>query len=368
MTEYRHDRDQRLLDASTWLTVLTERPGDMEAQARFEAWRNADPRNATMFDRVAAREQLLAHVDDPGLVALASSGALTLPALDDETPAVGRSVLSNLRAAVLTWWSRPVPALAAGLALVLVAVVMGVVLTRDPPVGIYGTTVAEIQDVRLPDGSVVTMGARSRIAVAFQDGQRQVRLLEGEAFFDVAKDRARPFVVEADGARVRVLGTKFGVRRGATGLHVAVEEGTVEVTRRPPLPETDADPAREALSDETLSPQPAKAVLRAGEQIVSRRVGDISPSNVERLSTPPSAWRDGRLIYVDVAFAEVVADINRYHAQPLILASSDLADMRVTGVFLTEKIGEFVDALPQLLAVALEARPDGSILVSPRDG
>ena len=96
----------------------------------------------------------------------------------------------------------------------------------------FTTRKGEVQVVALGDGSVVTLNTASRIAVDFSHSRRDIALLGGEALFDVAKDRARPFVVTAGNTQVRAVGTSFTVRRLADSpVQILVREGVVEITQ-----------------------------------------------------------------------------------------------------------------------------------------
>jgi len=120
---------------------------------------------------------------------------------------------------------RHMPAvLAAAILLALVPLV-----SKLMPIEVYSTRTAEVRDLVLPDGSRVILSASSRIELGFKGRARFVRLSSGEAYFEVAQDPARLFVVDAGAATVRVLGTRFSVRRGIQQVSVAVLKGRVEV-------------------------------------------------------------------------------------------------------------------------------------------
>src|SRR3546814_2159233 len=93
----------------------------------------------------------------------------------------------------------------------------------------YATSVGEIRRVPLADGSIAAINTASTIEVKLDDAVRHVRVEQGEAWFQVAKDKQRPFVVAAGRARVRAVGTAFSVRRRAGGADILVTEGEVEV-------------------------------------------------------------------------------------------------------------------------------------------
>jgi transmembrane sensor len=91
----------------------------------------------------------------------------------------------------------------------------------------------------LPDHSVVELNTQSEIRVGFSAAERRVELIRGEAFFDVAKDPSRPFIVVTDLATARAIGTRFSVYRSQTGTIVTVAEGRVLV-RDKQAPDTEA--------------------------------------------------------------------------------------------------------------------------------
>ncbi|ABI78631.1 sigma factor regulatory protein, FecR/PupR family [Hyphomonas neptunium ATCC 15444] len=194
----------------------------------------------------------------------------------------------------------------------------------------YETTIAEIRDVQLADGSVVTLGARSRIEPTFTDKMRIVKLYEGEAFFDVAPDPARPFYVEAGDRLIRVVGTRFDVRQGPETVRIAVVEGVVEVLQADNPRKAEA--AREGI---------AKDVLRAGDEVVARigsgekTIGEIEPAEA-------APWRRGWLTYENASLGEIVADANRYSPRQIVFEGEGIADLRMTAAFSVEKIDQFI--------------------------
>lgn len=204
------------------------------------------------------------------------------------------------------------------------------------------TQIAEVRSVALPDGSTVTLGAKSGLKVAFSSAERRVRLLNGDAFFAVTKDPLKPFVVEAGDTEVRVIGTQFDVHRGPEQVRVAVLEGAVHVTA--------------ADREDDMRP------LIAGQEIVSasgrlEHVRDVSFAK-------PGSWREGRLTYVDASLAEIVADANRYSDKTVRFASPKLANLRLTAAFRTNQIDEMINTLERTLPIRAE-RNSGSVMLYP---
>ncbi len=212
----------------------------------------------------------------------------------------------------------------------------------------YGTRSAQTRDVPLPDGSIVTLGARSVITTHFTTAERRVELVEGEAFFSVVRDVTRPFLVVADNTTVRVLGTRFEVHRGVDQVRVAVAEGKVEVKN--------GEPAGAWREDPTIT------VLSGGQQVIARRE-HIEPAR-EITDESAGAWRTGRLYYNETSLAEVVADINRYRAGQVRLAADDSGSLLITGSFNTNRIDQVLVDLEQILPITVIHAADGGVLIT----
>lgn len=199
----------------------------------------------------------------------------------------------------------------AALAACLVAAVIGpTVVTRYQ--ADYTTATAETRRIILDDGSTVDMSAASAIAVDFSGATRQVRLLAGEAFFDVEPDASRPFTVDAAGELdITVVGTSFDVKVTPHLASIQLARGLVDLS------------ARQTGSSMRLRPGDAVSLDR-GSGEMSRTSTDVSTI---------ATWRDGRLFVQDVSIATVVAELQRYHPSWITVASGELGERRVTGLY-----------------------------------
>jgi transmembrane sensor len=229
--------------------------------------------------------------------------------------------------------------------------------------GIYSTHVAELRDVSLPDGSVVTLGAKSRIRAQYSDDKRRVELLGGQAFFVVAHNASRPFYVVAGNVTVRVVGTKFDVSRGSNNtVRVAVLEGRVNVSR------TGSENKAHSPERPVLSESPAVSTvteLGAGDSVRSLSQGGLR-KNQELARQEAGAWRTGQLAYTSARLADVIEDLNRYYGAGISLASDDLGDLQVTAAFQAARTTDFLQSLPRALPVAVEFRSNGAVLIRGR--
>lgn len=187
----------------------------------------------------------------------------------------------------------------------------------------------------LPDGSRIALDAQGRAELRYYAGRREVALLAGSAFFSVAADAGRPFVVEALGARVTVVGTRFEVAVGDAGeLRVAVEEGHVQVQ----------------------APGAAQQDLHAGDAL------RWSPADgVERASSPGEVapWRSGWLDFRHVPLSEAVQRLARYSPVALQVAP-DAADLTVFGRVRIAEAGTWLRLLPGSLPVTVREQGQGA--------
>lgn len=329
--------------AHRWRVLMASGDPTPSDRAAFRAWLAADDRHRAAYDRAERLWRGLGAVD----------GLADMEPLD--RPLFGERLVMGLRAAAGAVRRPAVQLAGAGgvAAALLVAVLLGPQLSTLLHTPDHVTQVAEIRDVTLPDGSQVTLGARSAMDVAFGPDERGVALTRGEAFFDVVHDPARPFVVRVDDTRVRVLGTRFEVHRGPERVRVSVAEGSVEVTHIQTRPAA-VDPA----------PTPQRRVLSAGQQIVARPSAPLS--DVRTVSPAhPGAWRSGRLVYVGAPLSEVIADANRYYDATIALASDDLGALTITAGFRTDQIDDMIDSLVAALPITADRRPSGDIVINP---
>jgi transmembrane sensor len=201
--------------------------------------------------------------------------------------------------------------------------------------------------VDLPDGTRVTLDADSALDVAFANGRRDVRLLDGHAFFDVAHDRARPFAVLAGGRVVTALGTQFDVRLTPDAVRVVLAEGSVSVA---------SAQAGAAASMVRLEPGQAFAA-QAGA------AGKVSAADLDEAL----AWKQGVVEFRDQPLSEAVGLLNRYTRARIVIRDPKVAALRVTGVFRTGDIKRFGRSVSQVLPVRMIARDaDTYELVSTR--
>ena len=199
------------------------------------------------------------------------------------------------------------------------------------------TAKGEFRKVPLQDTSIASINSGSQIEVVFTPQQRRINLRKGEAWFEVAKDKSKPFIVEAGDARIRAVGTAFSVRRLATGSEVLVTEGTVEVWS------SDGSAQRRLVTagEHAFLGQDARTIP------VTRQ-----PDEVNR----KLAWREGKLVLTSQTLSEAVADFNRYSPKTIVIADPSLAAKRF--------IGQYQLDAPELFAKDVSMILDVPVLIT----
>lgn len=234
--------------------------------------------------------------------------------------------------------------LAAGVLLIIGVLSIWKLAPHEPS---HRTDVGGREGVSMADGSRVTLNTDSAVRVAVTETERRVDLEQGEAFFEVAKDPSRPFVVVAGAQRIVVLGTKFSVRREQDNVEVMVSEGRVRMERSgssgTQIPTADLTAGSIARSD------------GAALQIQKR-----APSEVERYLS----WRGGFLVFEGTPLADAVAEFNRYSTRKIVIEDARLAGMFIDGNFRSDNVDGFIRLLETGFPVEIERAGDRIVVRS----
>ena len=217
----------------------------------------------------------------------------------------------------------------------------------------YTTTVGENAHVLLADGSSVQLGGRTRIRVTLNPHVRQIDMLAGEAYFDVAKDPTRPFLVRAGTANVTAVGTEFNVRRSGDRVVVSVLEGRVLV--QPMAPVIPIAWIQASVPVGTAAP------LKAGQRTTLNRRG-LESTQVISDASNAVAWQHGRLAFESEPLRYVIQDVNRYTVKPIVLADERTGDIRVTGTVTEANIIGWINSLQAAFGIHSEIETDRIVL------
>jgi transmembrane sensor len=251
----------------------------------------------------------------------------------------------------------PRPAwIAAGMALVAVAIGFAILDGRRArPDGETGATpetiVAAASAARtavLPDGSSLVLAPRTAVTVAFADARRLLTLSPGEAYFAVAHDRQRPFVVQAGGTAVTAVGTAFSVRSEPNRLTVDVREGVVDV------------------AGAGVAGGPAHWRLTAGQQITyDPRTHEVRIAAIDMNAA--LSWVEGRLQYRHAPLAAVAADVSRYSDRAVVV-DPDVGTLEFTGTVFTDAVDDWLRAVEATFPVRVLGDGAGQRRIERRTG
>ncbi|MEA9585923.1 FecR domain-containing protein [Xanthomonas sp. WHRI 10064A] len=209
----------------------------------------------------------------------------------------------------------------------------------------YQSAPGTLRALALADGSRSTLGSDTRISVDLSHRERHIALQRGEAFFEVAKDKSRPFVVQVGTRRVVAVGTQFSVRRDADELWVIVTEGTVRL-------DTDPKDGR---------PQ-SPVLIAAGGIAVAGPHGVLVRSSTIAEAQQQVDWRSGYLSFTNAPLRDAVAEFNRFNTRPLVLADPQLGELRIGGRFSWRNTDGFARLLERSYPIRTESRAEQVIL------
>ena len=326
-----------------WFVLLLDQDVAREDLAAWEAWMEADPAHAAAYRRVVETWNLAGS-------AVASRPAADKLAEDRYDPVVP----------VGTWRMRR----RGRLRLVALSTVAAALVAFA---GYYGlsrgggwrgedsqlfTARAERLDVKLSDGSGVRLGGMTSLNVKFSGRTRLLEMPRGEVYFEVASDKARPFVVETPLGDITAVGTAFDIDVGKDIVTLHVTEGVVAVR-------AEARPrARWAASKSDGQ------VLRvvAGQKLQMEKVGARLRVSQHDAAFSPT-WTEGRFEYRNEPLRLVLEDINRYSAQPVIIADAALGDMTFTGSLQVDDTTSWLSALPRAFPIEIQTDRQNQVVL-----
>lgn len=320
-------------EACAWAVRLDAGPLDDADRGRLDAWLAAGERRKGALLRAQAGLRLLA-------VAGTSESASSVRFADSSTAERGRWIGAERVETVGAFGGavrrnhRPWRIAAAAV------VAVSVLLALAPLRGQLRTDVGEQRRVVLDDGSVALINTDSRLGVKYAERRRRIALAEGEAWFQVAHDKSRPFVVDAGPVHVQATGTAFSVRRQSGGVRVAVTEGAVRVWR-------------DGRAQELAVSAGQAAFVPAGADVPRR--AQAAPTE------DMLAWRRGEIVLNGQTVAEAAQEFNRYNARKLVVASGDAGRERIVGYFLIDQPEKFALAAARMTGGRL--RQEGRSIV-----
>jgi len=304
-------------EAAAWIAQLHDERRSPDLEARVHAWLGESEEHRRAFNRMTE--------------AWERSGSIRLRPRGDVAAEAGRRRRFTPRRAALA------------ALLVLISAVL-VYYRRDNAVV---TGIGQQQVRLLRDGTRVVLNTDTRIEVNYDEHARRVRLIRGEAWFDVAKRPTWPFLVSVDGEEIRALGTSFIVRHDdAQYVSVTLVEGRISVA---PI----------AHNDEAQPRFPQ--ILNPGQRLI------IAQNHAQAVDRPEltriTAWERGRVEFEDTPLAEAADEMNRYSTTHITVADADIGRLRVGGVFRAGDSDEFVRIVSAAFTLQAE-RHGNEVLLS----
>lgn len=332
-------------EAADWVARRDARAWTDVDQAAFDEWLAVSPIHKVEFLRMeyAWEESLRLKALGAGVQSM-------------KAPRPGRWVLSALIRGGVAGRSSRTPAAPAMrrlrvpmalAATILICVAATAWITSSYYAGRHSTTVGQLSQIAMADGSQVTLNTDTVVRVVVNAKERRVELERGEAFFKVAKDPSRPFIVTAGERRVIAVGTQFSVRREGTDAQIVVTEGTVRIE------------TGEAASVSQAPSLPAGSVAhasQAGTSIQSRPLAQAE----ELLS-----WRTGILVLHDMTLAEAAVEFNRYNSRKIVIRDPLIGAMHISGSFRATNAEAFARLLERGYPLQVDTR-DADITLTQR--
>jgi len=318
--------------AAEWV-VREDRGLSPLEQRAFQSWLKSDPRHATAYGQSTASWR---HFHSLG-------AALSNPAQEPQPLLSQWPVLAGLAAAVmicgLIIYQRFTPAfetspLASNLSIPLP-------ITR-----------------RLADGSIARLKADAEIEEIYTPQERRVRMVRGEAFFTVEKDKARPFYVEAGNTTVRAVGTAFSVRLQTHEVNILVTEGTVHVT--PPPPTVGAEMHMAATPARVEAGHRAIVASSPREKVPEVLVSPVTTAEIVN----SLAWNVPMLELAGSTLGDLATAFTQQSGQKIEITDPLLRAVRIGGRFPNQDVEGFIRVMEEIYNVQSERRADGTLVLS----
>jgi transmembrane sensor len=305
-------------EAAAWIARLRDERRGRDLEAKFQEWLCAGDEHRRAFNRMT-------HVWE-------QAGKIQMRAPDDAL------AIRKVRRSRFSPWAAT---LAATLVLVIITAVY---YWRD---NALVTAVGQQQIRVLRDGTRVILNTDTRIEVNYDEHMRRVRLVRGEAWFDVSKHPTWPFLVSVGDQEIRALGTSFIVRHdNDQDLSVTLVDGRISVA---------------SVAGDGETPSQASHVLTPGQRLVISRhhAAAVDRPELSRVT----AWERGRVEFDETPLKDATSEMNRYTTTRLIVADTGVAQLRIGGVFRAGDSDEFVKIVTAAFGLRAE-RNGGDIVLS----
>ena len=364
-------------EAARLLVEVRTEPGDASRRALSE-WLTTSPDHVAAYLEVAqvsgalaaAAEQASGSVDELVSAANAEPAAVAPVPLYPKAARAGGVRSRELAPSTIPRTGFRWIALAAAVGVVVIGGFVSWVVSMNADDMRYVTAIGEQRVFTLDDGSTVHLNTRSELVVRFDQHQRRIDLVEGEAYFVVAKDPERPFQVYGGDTVFSALGTRFNVRVWEHRAQVTVVEGRVAVlaesqeqTSLTPL-KHEARPTNVPAGSVPVVADAQTIQLAAGEQanIAGTAIEQNESANLEQVT----AWTSRRLVFDSEPLSSVLEDFNRYSQDTVRVEDPVLSELEISGTFDLGDIESLLDSLQAIRRVEVVRETEDTRIVRPR--
>lgn len=308
-------------EAAAWIARMRDEKRGPQLEAQFRGWLDENEEHQRAFARMTQVWE--------------QAGKIRMRARDE---------ISAVRTGRSSRFSRWAPSLAATLILVAVGAVY---YWRN---GALETEVGQRQIRLLRDGTRVVLNTDTRIEVNYDQHLRRVRLIRGEAWFNVSKHPTWPFIVSVGDQEVRALGTSFIVRRDAQDqdLSVTLVDGRVSIT---------------PLAQNEDAPSQAPQILAPGQRLVISRRHKLAVDRPELSRV--TAWERGQVEFAETPLEDAVTEMNRYTTTHITVPDAEVAQLRIGGVFHAGDSEEFVKVVTAAFGLRADRNGGDTVLSRP---
>lgn len=336
-------------EAVRWFTRINHGDGSPEQTEAFYAWLTRADDHQEKYDAICTlMEGAQEFTDDPLLKDHYRHMLVDVSGSQADT--------ASWQARIAAWWQQSyMPKIVmASLAMVLVlATSQFTNLLRSDQV--FETGIGETRVVILEDRSVVRLNTRTKLKVKFDDTQRLITIVQGQANFLVAKDQSKPFIVSSDMGQVIALGTEFDIYKTDKTLQVSLIEGRIQVQHAAAIEGTSE--TERGLSSVIVETDHELAVSVTVTQSAISPVKKVNPDHVK-------AWQKGKLIFVDKSLADVVVELNRYSVRPILLKDLGWQSELITAIMPTDVVGALELIKKHFSLIELSGNEGEIILIS----
>jgi transmembrane sensor len=346
-------------EACEWFVEFRVDEPDETSRRAFHAWLQESPAHMEAYLDVTAtwNESASLELQEKWPIATLIAQAACDPDIVVSHPSIPRPLspaASEERQVSTRRFASPKLRLALAACVMLAAFTAALMTWPSSPLS-YATGIGEQRSIVFPDGSTVNLNSRSRIRVRYSPRERAIDLLQGQALFSVAKDAARPFIVNTDSMRVRAVGTEFDVYRKTRGTTVTVLEGRVAVlddhwqvtdARAPQDPGSQV--AGAVTKANTVNTPAARPIFVAAGEQITVAPGVVSHPILANVAQA-IAWTHRQLVFESAPLAQVAQEFNRYNERQLQIEDPELNTLEIDGVFSSTD--------PSALIRFLRARP-----------